>query len=846
MGNLLVATSLRADRSSLAARQASAVEVGQRGFRSAGKQLDSGPRTTMEGAFGADFSRVRVHSDGVAADIAPALGSHAFTFGEDIAFGPGRYAPHTGTGATLLAHELAHVVQQRRGGGLNAGDCATELDADRAAFVAVRGGPARVSVGSRVGTARQAADADKSTGTATPLYEFVDETGQKKQVTADELAALRKQAETRLRAKLSSVKGYGEVHRDTHESFMKDIHGEAESFSDLVSNPKALIGIAVDMRSGVVPPPISMWGAAIHAAEDGDKALAAGDLREAARMLRLADSHLHDATAEWNKYMDAIQEGGQKLVGELEVVRDVSFAIAITAAVIVAAPVVAGGVAATGATGALATGLTGLGTAAVGAGAGGALRGGADVAAQKVAYGKVDTKKAWAETKRGLKEGGVAGLTAGLAPGLGQAAGVGAEGSTFFQQVGRRVITEGTTNAIGQATDAALQGKSAGQVLRSGATGFATGALTAPLGAAGAKLAASGRPLLSKAVDVAGSGAVAAGVTLATGGSREEAGKQAMIAMASAGALAGARHRPAGEPSRNTPPPAAQPEEAAPSAGAASAVSTSGSPAPPESAFPATPSAGNLPPPAASVPAEPAASVTPAGPVPSAVPAGPAPVQSAATPAAPDVMAPEATPPAVKPEAAQPEWLEPTKLPPAGDVKVRKVRGLQSSGKQSEFSRPRQRDVTREEQLYGIPSKEDWQRTRGGTPTTKLRSRVQEALPIGSVDPAFPSLTVTGTAQADHIVAVDKIRRMPGFAMLNDAAQRDVLNLEDNFMALSPAANASKGGKSIEEWTHSEKVGLPVDPTFRAQLLTREAQLIPVIQERINEHIRTGLVTRNE
>ena len=803
----------------------------------------------MEGAFGADFSRVRVHSDGVAADIAPALGSHAFTFGEDIAFGPGRYAPHTGTGATLLAHELAHVVQQRRGGGLNAGDCATELDADRAAFVAVRGGPARVSVGSRVGTARQAADADKSTGTATPLYEFVDETGQKKQVTADELAALRKQAETRLRAKLSSVKGYGEVHRDTHESFMKDIHGEAESFSDLVSNPKALIGIAVDMRSGVVPPPISMWGAAIHAAEDGDKALAAGDLREAARMLRLADSHLHDATAEWNKYMDAIQEGGQKLVGELEVVRDVSFAIAITAAVIVAAPVVAGGVAATGATGALATGLTGLGTAAVGAGAGGALRGGADVAAQKVAYGKVDTKKAWAETKRGLKEGGVAGLTAGLAPGLGQAAGVGAEGSTFFQQVGRRVITEGTTNAIGQATDAALQGKSAGQVLRSGATGFATGALTAPLGAAGAKLAASGRPLLSKAVDVAGSGAVAAGVTLATGGSREEAGKQAMIAMASAGALAGARHRPAGEPSRNTPPPAAQPEEAAPSAGAATGH--------PEPATAATP--GSTP-----------AAVTPAGPVPSAVPAGPAPVQSAATPAAPDVMAPEATPPAVKPEAAQPEWLEPTKLPPeatppavkpeaaqpewleptklppAGDVKVRKVRGLQSSGKQSEFSRPRQRDVTREEQLYGIPSKEDWQRTRGGTPTTKLRSRVQEALPIGSVDPAFPSLTVTGTAQADHIVAVDKIRRMPGFAMLNDAAQRDVLNLEDNFMALSPAANASKGGKSIEEWTHSEKVGLPVDPTFRAQLLTREAQLIPVIQERINEHIRTGLVTRNE
>lgn len=73
----------------------------------------------MEPRFGHDFGKVRVHSDARASESARAVYASAYTVGEDIVFGAGRYAPETGEGRELLAHELAHVVQQsgREAGG---------------------------------------------------------------------------------------------------------------------------------------------------------------------------------------------------------------------------------------------------------------------------------------------------------------------------------------------------------------------------------------------------------------------------------------------------------------------------------------------------------------------------------------------------------------------------------------------------------------------------------------------------------------------------------------------------------------------------------------------------------
>ncbi len=81
------------------------------------RDLEPGLRRSMEAGFGYDFSTVRIHDDASAAAAAEGVRANAFTVGEDIVFDRGRYDPATADGRRLVAHELAHVVQQRRGPG---------------------------------------------------------------------------------------------------------------------------------------------------------------------------------------------------------------------------------------------------------------------------------------------------------------------------------------------------------------------------------------------------------------------------------------------------------------------------------------------------------------------------------------------------------------------------------------------------------------------------------------------------------------------------------------------------------------------------------------------------------
>lgn len=77
-----------------------------------GEPLSGTTRSRMESAFGADFSRVRLHTDPTAGRLASSLNARAFAIGHDVAFAGGEYQPGTPVGDALLAHELAHVVQQ--------------------------------------------------------------------------------------------------------------------------------------------------------------------------------------------------------------------------------------------------------------------------------------------------------------------------------------------------------------------------------------------------------------------------------------------------------------------------------------------------------------------------------------------------------------------------------------------------------------------------------------------------------------------------------------------------------------------------------------------------------------
>ena len=69
----------------------------------------------MESAFGQDFQDVRVHTGTDATASAQRLGAHAYTVGNDVVFSDGQYDPGSTSGQKVLAHELAHVVQQRSG-----------------------------------------------------------------------------------------------------------------------------------------------------------------------------------------------------------------------------------------------------------------------------------------------------------------------------------------------------------------------------------------------------------------------------------------------------------------------------------------------------------------------------------------------------------------------------------------------------------------------------------------------------------------------------------------------------------------------------------------------------------
>jgi peptidoglycan hydrolase-like protein with peptidoglycan-binding domain len=107
------AKSTRLQRSAgYASTSATAPPVVHDVLSSPGQPLDAVTRSFMETRFGHDFSRVRVHTDGKAADSARAVKALAYTVGNDIAFASGQYAAGSSQGRRLLAHELSHVLQQ--------------------------------------------------------------------------------------------------------------------------------------------------------------------------------------------------------------------------------------------------------------------------------------------------------------------------------------------------------------------------------------------------------------------------------------------------------------------------------------------------------------------------------------------------------------------------------------------------------------------------------------------------------------------------------------------------------------------------------------------------------------
>lgn len=106
-----------------------------------GTKLDGGSRAKMESVFGTSFSNVEVHTDSKAAQLSGGMNARAFTVGNHIAFAQGEHKPGTFIGDALMAHELAHVMQQDGSRQIDAGNAMQyaqlEEDADNSAVNAV-------------------------------------------------------------------------------------------------------------------------------------------------------------------------------------------------------------------------------------------------------------------------------------------------------------------------------------------------------------------------------------------------------------------------------------------------------------------------------------------------------------------------------------------------------------------------------------------------------------------------------------------------------------------------------------------------------------------------------------
>jgi hypothetical protein len=116
----------------------------------------------MESRFGHNFANVRVHADAQADESAQTLHARAYTVGRHVVFKAGQYSPGTSTGTRLLAHELAHCIQQSRGGPPPTLDPSSPLE--QAAHTAARGAQGNeivnVSGMSGIGVAREEDDED--------------------------------------------------------------------------------------------------------------------------------------------------------------------------------------------------------------------------------------------------------------------------------------------------------------------------------------------------------------------------------------------------------------------------------------------------------------------------------------------------------------------------------------------------------------------------------------------------------------------------------------------------------------------------------------------------------------
>ncbi|MFE9794041.1 DUF4157 domain-containing protein [Streptomyces goshikiensis] len=229
--------------------------------RSAGGQELAPPlRAEMESRLGADLSAVRLHTSTAAAESANALRARAFTVDQDVVFAAGEYRPGDPGGRALIAHELAHTVQQARGGPAPAGTDRTERAAAAASAAGARGtAPAPVLEGSAVGVARVAAGEQTQERTAP---EKQDSLGFWGDLLVDELAGVAVGSGLQRQMLKAAVIGFfAELDRQIQDPKSRaDIHAGAMDLAKSGNQEKMIAAYYAGAAAGLVSPLTDLLG----------------------------------------------------------------------------------------------------------------------------------------------------------------------------------------------------------------------------------------------------------------------------------------------------------------------------------------------------------------------------------------------------------------------------------------------------------------------------------------------------------------------------------------------------------------------------------------------------------
>lgn len=506
------------------------------------EQMDPGVRAFMERRFRADLGDVRIHRGGAAAEAARQLNSSAFTVGKDIYFEAQHYSPHTPEGTQLLAHELAHVLQQRGESGPSVG-AQHEAEAS-AASKGIAGGSPRVSVQKTAspGIAKQTKPSPPAA--TAKLYQYTFE-GQTFTLTEEQYQKEIARTIHNLGVEFNRVESIAASDRDIHKDFLEHTHN--------------IFGVISDIIADTAPPRLGIWSWPSPAIKAGREALKNGRVETAGRLLKVAEGALRDAEREWHSYLQKTISGAETAESDLETTRDISFAIAIGTAAVVAAPVVAAGATTLGATGTTGTLVTGAVVTTGGGVTGAGLRAGSAAVGQELAFGHVQGGEIWKQAKEGFKHGAIDASTALVTAGAGKVLG---EGTSVGGKVLRHAVAGGVGGGFSSGAEAISEGKSAREVLKATgvgvASGFAGGGVTKLTGGSSVEQSAVRR------IVSGGAGSVVSGTTgaILSGGSREDVKRVVATSLISGIVSSSAAPEPASHTPEEPPPKRKQPSRA--------------------------------------------------------------------------------------------------------------------------------------------------------------------------------------------------------------------------------------------------------------------------------------------